>query len=101
LAIVILGIKKKRNKMEQEERKRAFVVKDYGGRMSIFYGKKPWKEEDCWTCEGIGYKGWDNILPEYMPLSKELRDMKDGDGPIEVVLTPVYDEIEKKEIRSK
>jgi hypothetical protein len=22
--------------------------------------------------------------------SKELRDMKDGDGPIEVVLTPVY-----------
>ena len=79
--------------VEQEERKRAFVVKDYGGRMSIFYGKEPWLEdvngEDCWTCEGAGYEGWDNILPEYMPLSKELRDMKDGDGPIEVVLTPV------------
>ena len=87
--------------MEKEERKRAFVVKDYGGRMSIFYGKMPWKEGDCWVCEGIGYEGWDNILPEYMPLSKELREMKDGDGPIEVVLTPVYDEIEKKEIRSK
>lgn len=87
--------------MEKEERKRAFVVKDYGGRMSIYFGKQPWKEADYWTCEGIGYEGWDNIHPEYMPLSKELRDMKDGDGPIEVVLTPVYDEIEKKEIRSK
>jgi hypothetical protein len=76
--------------MEKEERKRGFVVKDYGGRMSIFYGKEPWKEEDCWTCEGAGYEGWDNIYPEYQPLSKELRDMKPGDGPIEVVLTPVY-----------
>lgn len=87
--------------MKKEERKRGFVVKDYGGRMSIFYGKEPWKEGNCWVCEGAGYEGWDNIHPEYMPLSKELRDMKDGDGPIEVVLTPVYDEIEKKEIRSK
>ena len=52
--------------------------------------QEPWKEENCWVCEGIGYEGWDNILPEYMPLSKELREMKDGDGPIEVVLTPVY-----------
>ena len=91
--------------MEKEERKRGFVVKDYGGRMSIFYGKEPWLEDvngvDCWTCEGAGYKGWDNILPEYMPLSKELRDMKPGDAPIEVVLTPVYSIKSKKEIRSK
>ncbi len=93
----------KRNKMEKEERKRAFVVKDYGGRMSIYYGKEPWLEdvngEDCWTCEGAGYKGWDNIHPEYMPLSKELRDMKPGDAPIEVVLTPtpkLYDVVESK-----
>ena len=75
--------------MEKEERKRAFVVKETDGRMNIYYGKEPWKEGNCWTCEGAGYKGWDNILPEYMPLSKELREMKDGDGPIEVVLTPV------------
>ena len=84
--------------MEQEERKRAFVVKDYGGRMSIFYGKMPWKEGDCWVCEGIGYEGWDNIHPEYMPLSKELREMRDGDGPIEVVLTPIQRIKVKKEV---
>ena len=86
----------------KEERKRAFVVKEYDGRMIIFYGKMPWLEdvdgEDCWTCEGAGYKGWDNILPEYMPLSKELREMKDGDGPIEVVLAPIQRIKVKKEV---
>lgn len=80
--------------MKKDTRKRGFVVKETDGRMNIFYGKMPWLEdvngEDCWTCEGAGYEGWDNIHPEYMPLSKELREMKDGDGPIEVVLTPVY-----------
>ena len=78
---------------KKEERKRGYVVKETDGRMNIYYGKEPWLEdvngEDCWTCEGAGYEGWDNILPEYMPLSKELRDMKPGDDPIEVVLTPV------------
>ena len=78
---------------KKEERKRGYVVKETDGRMNIYYGKEPWLEdvngEDCWTCEGAGYEGWDNIHPEYMPLSKELRDMKPGDAPIEVVLTPV------------
>jgi hypothetical protein len=79
--------------MEQEKLKRGYVVKETDGRMNIYYGKEPWLEdvngEDCWTCEGAGYEGWDNIYPEYQPLSKELRDMTPGEGPIEVVLAPV------------
>jgi len=79
--------------MEQEKLERSYIVKENDGRLNIYYGKEPWLEEidgeEFWTCSGVGYKGWDNIWPEYMPMSKELREMKPGDGPIEVVLAPV------------
>ena len=79
--------------MEQEKRKRGYIVKETDGRMNIYYGKEPWLEdidgEECWTCNGIGYEGWDNIWPDTMPLSKEIRELKPGGGPIEVILAPV------------
>ena len=64
---------------------RAWCAREESGELEIFYGKKPWWDEECecWHCE----RGClaDTIYDE-IPISEELKNLTAAQGPVEVVL---------------
>ena len=64
---------------------RAWIARNEG-RLEIFYGKEPEKDE----VTGLYYgKSTDLIYDEFMPLTEEILKLKEDDAPIEICIAPV------------